>query len=81
MKRGDEDMDLSYYQLKELKKSLPKTAMFTCEYANCYGKDMNAIRQLLVDSKCLAVVGKFAKESGVLTLKMISEIILLLCYE
>ena len=40
VKRDDEDMDLTYYQLKEFKKSLGKAAMLSSEYANEYGEDM-----------------------------------------
>lgn len=87
IKRGDEDLDLTYYQLKELKASLPKTAIYANEFANCYGVDTSAFRKRLLHEHFVEVLGLLLKTAartsalGVLQLKMLSETLLLIGYE
>lgn len=67
LKRGDEDMDLTYYQLKEFKKSLGSAAMLTAEYANCYGDCMFEMRSYISkDPKVFEIIRKQLAQAGVL---------------
>lgn len=72
--KHDEAKDLTYWQLKEIKKQLPKASLMMTEFANDYG---SAVRNISV----LPVFIKFAKEAGVLQMQMISEVLLLLAQD
>jgi hypothetical protein len=72
--KHDEAKDLTYWQLKELKKQLPKASLMMTEFANDYG---SALRDISV----LPVFIQFAKEAGVLQMQMISEVLLLLAQD
>jgi len=40
-----EHLDLSYWQMKEVQKQLPKASLVMTEFANTYGEDMSSIRK------------------------------------
>ena len=77
-------MDLTYWQMKELRQQLPKASLMTMEFANCYGDNMTEVRTLLCrNSKVLDILMQkdHIKQAGVLQLQMITESILLMAYE
>lgn len=64
-----EHLDLSYWQIKEVKKQLPKASLMMTEFANDYGQNMSSVRQQLFNSNRVFEILKkkeFFKEAGVL---------------
>ena len=64
-----EHLDLSYWQIKEVKKQLPKASLMMTEFANDYGQNMSGVRKQLFNSNRVFEILKkkeFLKEAGVL---------------
>lgn len=67
-RKSDEHLDLTYWQMKELRNQLPKASLMTMEFANCYGSDMQGVRKMVCESDVLELLRnkECIKAAGVL---------------
>ena len=76
-------MDISYFELKELQKSIGKQtidaqAQLNTEFVNQYGDDATSLRKMLVNTNWISTSFRhwITHDAGVMTIKIFSESIL-----